>query len=207
MSNLPNTFAEKTEPLNKGLSKICDEAIENLESKGYEVRLGLTTEYADQITVMAQEPAILENCPKDAATRFTDRAATEAWLARLRGVFLLLKKTDDGEPKLAGYGWISAEPSEHVPAGESSWAIRVGQDHQGQGLSTPFSTLIVYGSAKVYGVSNIWLSTWESNGAAIHVYHKLGFKDVFSEPVHREHLDGEGFDDTRQYMLLPNELL
>jgi len=51
------------------------------------------------------------------------------------------------------------------------------------------------------------LETWASNGAAAHIYHKLGFQDVAQAPGHRPRADGQTIDDTRIYMELPNKYL
>ncbi len=85
--------------------------------------------------------------------------------------------------------------------------MRVGEASQGQGLATPFSRLILAGSATLYGSQDMWLETWASDGAAVHIYHKLGFEDVDSQVDQRPTAGGQTVADTRLYMSLPNELL
>jgi ribosomal protein S18 acetylase RimI-like enzyme len=53
----------------------------------------------------------------------------------------------------------------------------------------------------------MWLETWASDGAAVHIYHKLGFEDVDSQVDQRPTAGGQTVADTRLYMSLPNELL
>ena len=208
MMDFPDKFEETTHSLPaEGLGQAGDEAVQKLAERGYEVRVGLTPEYADQILAMSQEPSIREFCPKDSGERFTDRAAAERWLAKQRAAFLLFKKEDDGDLSLAGYGWTGAGSSTHAPGGKITFAVRIGEAGQGQGLAAPFSWLIVAGSAVLYGARDFWLETWGSNGGAVHIYHKIGFETVAEEPDQRLVPSGDRVPDTRVYMSLANELL
>lgn len=191
--NFPTTFAEATQPLPN----------DELAAKRYEVHLGLTRAYAEAIIAMALEPAIREYCPNDSASRFANLAATEQWLSKGRAVFLLLKRTDDGL-QLAGYGWVGDGTSSHVPGGQTTFAIRIGEAGQGQGLATPYMRAILTAAVTIYGAQKLWLETWQSNGAAVHVYHKLGFVDVDQEPGERPTASGGTVADTRLYMQLYN---
>jgi ribosomal protein S18 acetylase RimI-like enzyme len=208
MTAFPSTFAEVTRALPAaGLGEKATQAIQQLAGKGYEVHTGLTEEFAQAIARMTQEPSIRLYCPRDAGERFTDQAATERWLAKERAVFLLLKRADDGSLGLAGYGWAGAGTTSQVPGGEITFAIRVGEAGQGQGLATPFAWLIVAASAASYGAKNMWLETWASNGGAVHIYHKIGFVTVAEVPGKRAVPDSGPADDIRVYMSLANELL
>lgn len=206
MSQYPTGFADGTEqlPANK-LGPGGQQAIEQLATAGYEVHAGLTKAYAEAIIEMAREPAIREFCPNDIGSRFADLTATEQWLAKGRGVFLLLKK-DEGL-KLAGYGWVGPGESEHVPGGQTTFAIRIGQLGQGQGLATPYTKLMIDGAAALYSAQDLWLETWQSNGGAVHVYHKAGFEDVAEEPAERPTADGGKVADIRLFMKLANAKL
>lgn len=207
MTDFPDKFDETTQPLPDDLGQAGNEAARQLAERGYEVRAGLTTELAGQILTMSQEPSIREYCPKDSGERFADLESTKRWLSKGRAMFLLLERSDGGKLDLAGYGWSGAASSRHVPDGEITFALRVGEAGQGQGLATPFSQLILSSTAILYGAKNIWLETWASNGGAVHIYHKLGFTDVDKQPDRRLLPDGGTADDTRLYMSLPNELL
>ncbi len=121
-------------------------------------------------------------------------------------MFLLLKRENSGL-RLAGYGWAGAALSPEVPAGHTTFAIRIGQAAQGQGLATPFSRLIVAGTAALYASRDFWLETWGSNAGAVHVYHKIGFQTVAEKPSGRPTVAGGTVPDNRIYMSLPNELL
>jgi GNAT superfamily N-acetyltransferase len=188
MSTFPNTYSE-----------LVRVNAPDLEAKGYEVWSGLTPEYADQITAMTHEPAILEYCPNDSGSRFTDHAATERWLAKQRGAFLLIKADDKS---LAGYGWVGSETCAWIPEGQTTFALRMSQHHQGLGLATPFSASIITGARELYGAEHIWLETWQSNAGAVHIYGKLGFQQVHAELGDRPTADGQRLADTRLYMSL-----
>lgn len=204
--NFPNDFDAETKPIDPtGFGPKGHEAIQALDDRGYEVHSGLTEERARQIITMALEPSIREYCPNDSDKRFKDLAAVQGWLSKRRGTFLLLKR-NDGDLSLVGYGWVGAGTSDHVPDGAATFAIRVGEAGQGQGLGTPFAQAIVSGGALVYGAKNIWLETWQSNGGAVHIYHKIGFVDVDSQTDTRPSAGGE-IEDTRLYMSLDNDLL
>jgi ribosomal protein S18 acetylase RimI-like enzyme len=208
MSNFPTDFTNMTRSL--AVDKLGDkeaDIVRKLADKGFEVRTGLTPEFADQILVMAQESNIREYCPKDSTERFTDRAATERWLAKRRAVFLLLKRENDNTLSLVGYGWSGPGFNRHVPGGQTTFALRIGEAGQGQGLAEPFSWLIVAASAAQYDTQDFWLETWASNGAAVHIYHKLGFETVKEETIERPTAIGGTVADRRIYMQLPNRLL
>jgi ribosomal protein S18 acetylase RimI-like enzyme len=203
MSNFPDSFDEQTRLITEEVAgEKGGEALAKLDSLGYEVRAGLTAEYAEEISNMALEPLIQKYCPKDCSERFKDEASTRQWLSKQRAAFLLIKKSADGPPQLAGYAWVGASRSEHVPNGETTFALRVGQDHQGHGLAAPFSQLVLLAAARLNGAKNIWLETWNSNQGAVHIYHKLGFIDT-----DRQAGELAGQPDTRLYMALPDELL
>ena len=206
--NFPTTFDAKTTivPAEK-LGEVAIEDAQKLKAQGYEVHYGLTEEFADDIAKLALEPAIKEFCPNDSSKRFANRKATAKWLTKKRGTFLLLKRGDDSSLVLVGYGWVGADSNPHAPGGETTFAIRIGEAGQGQGLATPFARIIIFGAAAVYGATNIWLETWQSNGGAVHVYHKIGFEDVDQEKAMRLSGDGTRVEDTRLYMTLSNELL
>src|SRR6267142_1943921 len=123
MIDMPTSFVANTQALPEGLDEKATEAIEQLRSKGYEVQVGLTPDYAKQILTMSQEPAIREYCPKDFDERFTDQAATEKWLAKGRAVFLLLKHEED-KLQLAGYGWAGPATNSEIPDGKITFALR-----------------------------------------------------------------------------------
>jgi ribosomal protein S18 acetylase RimI-like enzyme len=180
------------------------EAWQQLQDKGYEVRVGLTAEIASVISQLALEPAIKEYCPKDSSERFTDQAATEKWLSKGRAVFLLIKSKDQA---VVGYGWAGPATSSRIEGGEATFAIRVAEAGQGLGLATPYSRLIIAGAAILYDAKNVWLEVWESNAAAAHIYHKIGAQDVTSEVLERPTASGSMVQDIRFYMTLPDQFL
>ena len=206
--NYPDDFVDYTKPLPvENLNETALKDIDTLTANSYEIHIGITPDFADDIAAMSLEPAIKEYCPKDCADRFKDREATKLWLSKKRAAFLLLKKADTGELSLAGYGWSGASSSRYVPQGKTTFAIRIGQAGQGQGLATPFARLIVFGSAVLFGAGDFWLETWQSNAGAVHVYHKIGFEDVDQQTDQRITSAGGRVPDVRLYMSLPNEAL
>jgi ribosomal protein S18 acetylase RimI-like enzyme len=206
MNPFPNDFQLNTQLISDESldDKDAVEAIRQLAERGFEVHTGLTEQFADSIADMCLEPAIKEYCPNDSGQRFTNRQAVAKWLQKGRAVFLLLKHDVTGDDlHLIGYGWAGAAASSHVPAGETTFALRVGEAGQGQRLAEPFSRIMLAAADQLYGTKNIWLETWASNGAAVHIYHKLGFTAVTEEPGERLTAAGETVPDKRIYMSLP----
>lgn len=207
MPTIPNSFSEDIIPLQLGGdNQLVADAAERLSSQGYTVCVGLTREWTEKILPLTHEQSILEYCPRDAAERFASVAATENWLSKQRAVFLLVHEAA-GVKTLAGYGWAGYGVTEHVPGGEATFALRVSEKHQGKGLATPYSVLMLAGAVKLYGLQNIWLEAWMSNAGAVHIYHKLGFVDVAQEQTERPTASGGKETDTRLYMTVANELL
>lgn len=208
MSNFPTDFEVATEKIETSIlnNQSDKDLLDYLETAGYELHRGLTTEIAEKIIEMALEPAICEYCPNDSGSRFIDLDATRQWLQKGRAVFLLMRKQDNGL-ELAGYGWTGKGSSKWVKDGQTTFAIRIGKAGQGQGLATPFSRLIVSASAIKYGAQDFWLETWASNAAAVHIYHKIGFVDVAQELSERPSLKEGTVSDTRLYMTLSNDKL
>ena len=207
MSDFPENFDSVTQPLlPENLGEAGAQAVKLLHEKGYEVHSGLTAEFAEQILLMSRETSIHEYCPKDQSERFANHSATKNWLSKKRAMFLLLKKVNNGV-QLAGYGWSGAGHSSEVPGGATTFALRIGEAHQGQGLAAPFSQAIIAATAAQYGAKDFWLETWASNSGAVHVYHKVGFVNVAEQPGERQQSNGEKVSDTRIYMSLPNSLL
>ena len=182
------------------MSEAGQQAIESLKEKGYEVQTGLTMEYADAIAVLSREPSIQEYCPKDCSERFASRETTAKWLSKKRATYLLLQILDDGQKQLAGYGWVGAKQTAQVPGGETTFSLRVGENHQGKGLATPFALAMLAAAEATYGAPHMWLETWASNGGAVHIYNKLGFNTIAEKPDERPSVSGQMVADTRLYM-------
>jgi phosphoglucosamine mutase len=198
----PNTYDTDLQPMLAGrMSEAGKQAIGSLEGKGYEVHTGLTPDYADAIAAMANEPSIKEYCPNDSGSRFKNRETTAEWLSKKRATYLLLQKSENGEPlRLAGYGWVGAKHSSQVTGGETTFSLRIGEDHQGKGLASPFAVCMLSAAAATYDTPHMWLETWASNGGAVHIYHKIGFITVAEKPDARPTLGGQTVADTRLFM-------
>jgi ribosomal protein S18 acetylase RimI-like enzyme len=206
MKPFPTILTDTTQPLSELLVDSADqEIIQQLAAQNYEVHLGLTPEFAAAIAVIAEQSSIREYCPRDRAERFKNRTVTEEWLSKGRAVFLLLRRTDEGELQIAGYGWSGRGTSPEVPGGETTFALRINETDQGHGLSAPFAKLILSATTALYGAPYLWLETWASNGGAVHVYHKLGFATVTEKPGDRPTAVGQTVPDVRFYMTLSGQ--
>ena len=201
MIPFPDSYDNELRPLPaEQMSEDGRAAIESLKTKGYEVQAGLTPEYADAIAAMALEPSIKEYCPNDSGSRFINRQTTADWLSKKRATFLLLHKSDNGQLELAGYGWVGAKQNLLISGGETTFSLRVSENHQGKGLAAPFSVSMLSAATAIYGAKHMWLETWESNGGAVHIYHKIGFTDVASKQEERPTATGQMVADTRLFM-------
>jgi ribosomal protein S18 acetylase RimI-like enzyme len=208
MSNFPTNFNSNTVAINsESLDDESKLALKLLSDKGYEVHRELTRDFASEIIKLALEPNIKEYCPNDSGRRFANLESTAAWLAKGRAAYLLLQKTDNGDNRLVGYGWAGDSTSSHVPQGETTFSLRLGESGQGKGLATSFSRIILLDSAKTYEANKYWLETWESNAGAVHIYKKLGFSEVDRQQDMRPTNSGQQIEDTRLYMYLPDVIL
>lgn len=201
MSGFPVSFTDNSIEVDSAKLDVGgQQALAVLHDKGYKVLVGLTSEYAEAIKQMSLEPSIQAYCPNDKSKRFTDEAAAQAWLTKGRCVFLLVG--NQGDEKLAGYGWSGYEHNEHIPDGKTTFALRVGEASQGQGLASPYAQVILSATKALYDADKFWLETWASNGGAVHVYHKLGFEQVDEVASERPLPDGTTAPDSRLYMTL-----
>lgn len=197
----PDSYDTELQPVPvEKMSEAGQQAVENLATKSYEVQAGITPEYADGISKLALEPSIQEYCPKDCSERFKDRQTTADWLSKGRAMYLLLQKGENGEMQLAGYGWVGAKTSSHVPGGETTFSLRIGEAHQGKGLATPFAVAMLAAAEVMYETPHMWLETWASNGGAVHVYKKMGFVTIEEVPAERPTRTGDKVADTRLFM-------
>lgn len=202
MSSFPTTFT-KPQQIKKSISPAADAAIDFLTGRGLMVLVGMDEQLASSITKMALEPHIKEYCPRDCTKdRFADSRSTKKWLSLGHAFFTLAKKNEDGGWRAVGYGWSGPKKTDKVPEGETTFALRIGREGLRQGLSSPFSQVVIDASVKLYGSKRVWLETWGSNEAAVHVYKKLGFELVNQKPGKRSTANGQEVDDTRLYMSL-----
>lgn len=204
---VPQTLSNSLHSIDQ--SKLSDSGkafYQKILDRGFDIKFELDETAAKQIIKLSLEPAIKEFCPNDSGKRFKDIDSLKQWISKGRIVVLLTKQVDNNT-EVVGYGWVGEGESMYVETGKATFAIRIGEAGQGQGLGTPFAALIVEVAASEYGINNIWLETWQSNAGAVHIYHKIGFEDVASEKSLRKKGDGSEVEDVRLYMSLPNEKL
>ena len=192
----PDALVEEPEILQADFDRRGNAALQQLAERGYDMALGLNEYYAGAISVMSQQPHIVEYCPQDATeARFASRASTERWLKKRTGraVFLLLRRGQNGTDsrRLAGYGWsgLGAEPaSAEYPidvacrigaSAEDEYpittAFRIGAEDLGRKLFKDFVQVVVSAThARFGGGLGIGLETWRSN-PAFKTYKQLGF--------------------------------
>lgn len=207
MITIPTTFTSKTKSLKKEqLGPIGQAALAMLEEKGYTVEIGLTMAFAKDIQSMALQSSIQEYCPKDPTERFKDVGTTSHWLSKGKAVFLLCKREEDKKQRLAGYGWVGPKISSHVPKGQNTFGLRIGEADQGLGLAAPYTRVMLDAAIQLFGCQQLWLESWASNGGAIHTYEKLGFTKVLEESDKRLRPNNESVIDIRIYMQLIGEL-
>ena len=201
--NLPTSFSDLFElGSDPGLSDDGRKSLEFLNMHGYAIKIGANVSIQQQISTLSSEPAIREYCPNDTQQRFGTIDKFEKWLSKGRVLVTVWQ-----DEKIVGYGWAGNGTSSRVASGENTFAIRLGSAASGKGLATHFARLIVEASNILFGLKDIWLETWQSNGGAVHIYHKIGFIDVAEEKSSRKKADGSEVDDVRLYMSLPNENL
>ncbi|QQS19234.1 GNAT family N-acetyltransferase [Candidatus Saccharibacteria bacterium] len=112
----------------------------------------------------------------------------------------MLKESATGE--LAGIAWTGPGTSPHIPGGKLTGGVRLSEHFQGLGLATPFLTVVLEYTRHEYSSDLLWFESWQSNAGAIHIYQKLGFQIIKTEPGQRPTTTGDTTPDTRLYMKL-----
>jgi len=208
MTSSLTTFVAKTKLLSsKQLSPLGQAALSTLREKGYTIGVGLPEDMIGSIRKMAQESSIQEYCLNDSTNRFKNKAAAAHWLSHGRVVFLLFRQTENGKKELAGYGWVGTKTHSRVAGGQATFAVRIGEAHQGLGLATPYTRAMLDAAIRVFDFNHLWLEAWASNANAIHVYQKLGLRVVAEQSDTRIRPNGEQVPDNRLYMELAGPLL
>jgi RimJ/RimL family protein N-acetyltransferase len=174
------------------------EALERLQEKGFRVQLGLTRADTASLQALSVQSSVRKYCPKDCTERFKDEPTIAQWLTKQRLVFLL-KQTTTGA--LAGIAWMGPGTSSHVPAGKLTGGIRLSETFQGLGLATPFLAVALEHTSANFSSEPVWFECWQSNAGALHIYQKLGFETVQTEPSQRLTPTGTYTPDVRVHML------
>ena len=178
------------------------EALQTLAEKGFRIQIGLTRADTAPLQELSVQASIRKYCPKDCTERFKDVPTIEHWLTKERLVFLLKETATD---ELAGIAWTGPGTSPHISGGKLTGGVRLSEHFQGLGLATPFLTAALTYTRENYSDDLLWYECWQSNSGALHIYQKLGFQIVQTEPGQRVTPDGSHESDTRVYMKLTEE--
>jgi hypothetical protein len=143
----------------------------NLERRGLVVVAGLRPVDVAALSEIALQPGTVEYCRNDAVQRWGDEAMAEKQLAKDGGRAVFRLVSPDSELTY-GFGWTgkAGEHESSITGCKNTFAIRLHERAQGQGLAMPFSMAIVAGSMAVYGMRGIGLETWGSNSKATRAY-------------------------------------
>lgn len=207
MANLPQTFADKLEPIPyEKFGENAEQASLVLAARGYEVQYGITREYARAVGVMAVEGKrngySTDNSSHD---HLMSPELIERWLGIGGGkaMYLLLQRMDLGE-RLGGYGWVERHASNYVPEGEYTLSVRIDTIARKQ-VATSFTALVVASAWEELGVRNMWTEVWESEHDKTRMYGRIGFEPVEYVPTVRTEPRRKAFPDVKIYMLLTEE--
>ena len=200
MKQFPTVFADSESVLQpKSVDPVSAEALQALGSKGFHIQIGTTQADVPALQALSVQESIIKYCPRDCTERFKDQETVREWLRKERLVFLL-KETSTGE--LAGIAWTGPGTSPHIPDGKLTGGVRLSEHFQGLGLATPFLAAVLAHTKHAYSSELLWFECWESNAGAVHIYQKLGFQIVGTEPGARPTPTGPPEPDTRVYMIL-----
>lgn len=173
-------------------------ALRSLAEKGFVVQLGLAPEDVPALQALSIQTSVLKYCPKDCTERFKDLPTIQKWLEKERLAFLLKEQSTGA---LAGVAWTGPGTSPHIAGGKLTGGVRLSEDFQGLGLATPFLSVVLEHTKAYYSSDQMWFECWQSNAGAVHIYQKLGFEIVQTEPSHRPTPEGTT-PDVRLYMKL-----
>lgn len=220
MAEYPTTFCDEEKRISvwypdRDIASTHAYPFFSLRNSGLVVVAGLRPERVADLTEIAEQVGTREYCANDIKTRWTDITTAEKQLAKDGGrAVFRLERLEDG--KTMGFGWTgksSDEEREYLPDCENTFAIRMHEASQGQGLAVPFTKAIVFGSMALYGARKIGLETWGSNTAAVRTYRRAGAelvttKDDIRPTLHEDEytflVDGVPHRrDVRLYMQFP----
>jgi RimJ/RimL family protein N-acetyltransferase len=151
------------------------------------IKNGITQKQIAQLLNFSQNDPVIAKFTTD-KTRFASKVTFESW-RKTKGHIIY---TLEGEKKeLEGIMWLSFETSPQLsPQYGISFGIRIYEPYRGKGLSFNFMKTCFdkFHKTKSYqktANNKIWISTSKDNLAAIALYKKSGFRQIF-------HPDKEG---------------
>lgn len=199
MRDFPTTFATETRYMGStDMNQAGQSSLSKLFDKGYHIQIGILERDVSQLQALSRQTSILKYCPKDCTERFKDTPTTQKWLTKKRLVFLLKERATDD---VAGIAWTGPGTSPNILGGTLTGGIRISEKHQGKGLAAPFLQAELEYTKQFFSDDLLWFECWQSNAGAAHIYQKIGFKIVGTEPGQRVTPSGDYEPDTRVYMV------
>lgn len=140
----PTTLVDRVTFLlpDTGLGRRADDALDALHRKGFVAGVGLTEQHVPDVYTMAQEPAIVEYCPKDQVARFVPEVV-RSWIGKAggRGYAAIYDVPENGGAPLyddqienlsdsavtpVAYGWSGYKKNKYIAGADITTAYRVG---------------------------------------------------------------------------------
>lgn len=160
----------------------------NMQPLVLNVATGWSDALEAQLIEKSRQENILLHTPKDAAQRFADHDAVQAWREKGREVHWLLGPDQD----LGGIIWYGpSEPPQNIDtkgAQPETFAIRIYDGYVGNGLARPFMTQslrILAEDRQKRGepLPLIWLETDIDNIPALTSYTKFGYEEYTRDDI------------------------
>ena len=89
---------------------------------------------------------------------------------------------------LVGFAMYGFFPGEAVTGRLWIDRVLIDESHQGKGLGTLFMRALIGKLTAEYGKQPIYLSVYQENAGAVHLYEKLGFQFIDELDVNGEHI-------------------
>jgi hypothetical protein len=204
----PTDFAPEFRPFtpDDDLGEAGSAAVRLLANHGFVVAEGVLRSQVSRLGEIAQEPHIVEYCPKDPVTRFGDVDMVTAWLEKGRVSVPIyevspgkplttadIRRLDEGDVSTIVNSWWGREKNKHIPSAPITSAFRTSQRGRelGRELGIRFGALsvdLVLTSAGVVHEEDLHefsLENWKSNRAGGKLYEAKGFV-LGAEPMEDE---------------------
>ena len=210
----PTAFEQDFAPLmpDEGLGAEADTQLTLLADHGLVAARGIHLAQAVNLAAIADDPKVVEYCPRDYTTRFGTIERQRNWVAKgggraMLGIYYVRGQEgpvdlDDArqltvhDVAMVADAWGGPEANRHIPGADITTAYRVGslgsrlarESRRGEGdrfsLGLPLGILTLANLVNHHGVPphKISLENWESNEPAGKLYSLLGFHEVDGAP-------------------------